>query len=299
MNVSPLNSSDQLNSFANFEESHKFLLQDDTNNDLTNVETRIHMENFSENPHNNLHPDIQKMIKESTSDNGTFPAIKMSYYDPKTKEHHNWYPTRKNQKSRDRSWEYDNSQNWDTAGTPYTQEQSNQNDNQEAGFVTLNQNQEYSDVDPLANHQDNIIESNQGSDHFYYKNMKDKNLYYYDDKTDSLLKINQITKPMDLLKDPRSYTLDNMSEERIAEMKHGTMETETPMATELAQQLNNIAKQFDKKQSVVYNKPDDEDQEDDNTKEIDQIIIYTTLGISGVSFLILIVMVIYFLRYQN
>lgn len=299
MNVSPLNSSPNNNSFSTIKESRNFLLQDhigNNNNDDLNI--RQHLENFyDENPYSNLAPELQKLIKDTQANNDTFPAIKMELYDKYTKQYHNWFPQANYQQpqNRERSWEYNQSQDWNLAGSEYTQNNSNQNDKNQTDFVTMEDGKTYQEIDPLNKYQPAELKNLPTEDQYHYVNLKDKGLYYYDQSTDSLIKIGQQTTPMQPLQDPKAYTLDNMSEEKLLELKHGKLDNdqETQPSTDLGKQLSQISKKFNveneenEKQiatTVVTVKDDDSD---------DTAIIIGAYVISSASFLAMVMMLIY------
>lgn len=304
MNVSPLNSSSDNNSFSTIKESRNFLLQDHiANDDNNNLDVRRHLENFyDQNPYSNLAPELQKLIEETQANNDTFPAIKMEVYDKYTKQHHDWFPHSDNQEAtpRERSWEYNQTQDWENAGIEYTQNNSNQNNKNQKNFVTMEEGKTYQEVDPLNKYQPKEIKNLSKDDQYHYVNLKDKGLYYYDQSTDSLVKIGQQTAPMKSLQDPNAYTLDNMSEQELLELKHGALDNnnnnknnnknnEEPDSSNLENELERISKKLNQEE-----KENNQNNNNGNNNNDDTLIIIGAYVVSGVSFLAMIAMLIYF-----
>jgi hypothetical protein len=304
MSVLPLNSSLDSNSFSTIKESQMFLLENN-------------QENFDNSGNNNasysnLAPEIQKIIKDSKKNNNTFPAIDMKTYDKYTKQHHKWFPNSENTPVRQINHDY--SSKWDVAGDEYTQNNSNKNDELNKNFVMMEEGKTYKDVDPLNKYQPQETTTIPHKNQYHYVNIKDKNLYYYDQSTDSLIKIGQKTSPMKLLNDPNAYTLDNMSEEKLLELKHGKVDESTQEPpSELKKQLNTIANKLNnttgKTNDTKTTKTNDKINNDkinndkinnekiDNKKsDDDKYDIYIIIGayiISGISFLIMLGLIIY------
>jgi hypothetical protein len=302
MSVSPLNSSPNNNSFSTIKESRNFLLQDHTgNNNNNNLNIKQHLENFyDENPYSNLAPELQKLIKDTQANNDTFPAINMEVYDKYTKKYHNWFPQSNYQQpqNRERSWEYNQTQDWNLAGNQYTQNNSTENNKNQKDFITMEEGKSYQEVDPLNKYQPSELKNLPTEDQYHYVNLKDKGLYYYDQSTDSLIKIGQQTAPMKQLKDPNAYTLDNMSEEKLLELKHGKLESEDKQesnkpSTTLEKQLNQISKKLNQE-----NKESNQQLAATTTTVVveendDTAIIIGAYVISSVSFLAMLAILIY------
>jgi len=282
MSVLPLNSSSDTNSFSTIRESEMFLLENNKEN----------FDNNNNNTYSNLAPEIQKLIKESKKNNNTFPAIDMKTYDKYTKQHHKWFPNSENTQVRQVNHDY--SSNWDVAGNEYTQNNSNKNDELGKNFVMMEEGKTYKDIDPLNKYQPQETTLIPHKNQYHYVNIKDKNLYYYDQSTDSLIKIEQNTNPMKLLNDPNAYTLDNMSEEKIIELKHGKLDEEEEPPSELKKQLDKIANKLNNNTTKPTTKPTTNPTTNPTTyNKNDMYIIIGAYVISGVSFLIMLALIIY------